>query len=1328
MDYDLHRLGPREFEHLVQALAREALGPLVGTFGDGPDGGREASWDGPAPAQAAGALWDGYGVLQAKARRDIKSVSDNLKWFKSEMEKELSLWKKPDGNRHRVPEFYLLATNVRLSAHPDAGIDEANRLVEGMIRESELGIKGFRIWHYDDIRVSLDRNQDIRRSFAAFTTPGDVLARLLDTSEHRRVELKNALYAHAARTLLDDNALNLTQAGSAADTPMTVAEVFTDVPVATDRSVEEETEEWEIEEVRNTQGAIPLLIGKADASYSDTRAHESQRRTVLLGGPGQGKSTVTQYLALVYRASLLKGTRLAAEADIAPAIESINSSLAKLGVAPPNNRRWPIRIVMTKLADALNSGSSPTLLEFIASQVSSRGSVVVDASEMRYWLKEYPWLLLIDGLDEVPPSSNRDQVLESIRDFFFDATQLGGDVVTIATTRPQGYSHEFDPNQYEHLVLTPLESDAAVRFASSFIALRSGAHSERSADLIAKFERAAQDSATSRLLGSPLQVTIMVVLLERLGQAPRDRWRLFNSYYRVIFQREQQKEGELAELLRRHENDIDHIHRRVGFLLQERSAEAGETSSALSKDDLNDLIKARLRDQGYDEQSAVNLTAKFASLATDRLVFLASVRADTIAFEIRSLQEFMAAEFIIGLPERDIPEHLQSVAAHPHWRNVILFAAGKIFAERDVLKDSIIVLCEYLDLATGSTGLPRTGAEIALGVLQDGACETQPRYERLLAARALTLLDIPPLIDAEGIAHLCATSPTVEALALERLESWNLADEAASANRIMVLGALADRRISWARVSLGRAIGLFSEANLVSISNAVEFERWDSLRGAISSRVAEMSVPGAIEIVRGSRRFRGSFRNDDGSASTWYDAFAATTLPFAIEARPSGPLFREGGPRQIDAGIRRLNHGRAIWERVIAALPTGDEWQAFGAIGAFQVSPTAASLASALRKLASIGRTGWVFRMGSTISWPLSAALESARFAGEASPSNVLAALADAADAGELGELSDWEAAEAKWFAAPALGDILEPAPRGSRSGIDYWLPVWPGIREGALPFEALDLVYHFPSSDEDRDATMRSLDRLLDLADSWGDSSSATAIRSYCANIVGNIVHTLMPEIGSYESEDVREASVDALRLIDRITIDSLTNRVGGYTPLSWFGLFDTDELLARTSISALDELGRRRRLSVESFGYHASQCISDWLAAPEKDGLLRLAIHLDVGTAVRLIREWPLDVQRLLKFCSPELVSFVRCITTGAEAVSRGDVDADLGKIGVGMGADVSGDRDSIYGALQQALVFLPVAERSALGYRASKLAARSDVYTASQFFFAAGREMLY
>ena len=68
-DYELERLSTRSFEQLAQAIGLEVLGKQLMVFGDGPDGGREAAFDGPINYPEGKSPWDGYGTLQAKFRQ-----------------------------------------------------------------------------------------------------------------------------------------------------------------------------------------------------------------------------------------------------------------------------------------------------------------------------------------------------------------------------------------------------------------------------------------------------------------------------------------------------------------------------------------------------------------------------------------------------------------------------------------------------------------------------------------------------------------------------------------------------------------------------------------------------------------------------------------------------------------------------------------------------------------------------------------------------------------------------------------------------------------------------------------------------------------------------------------------------------------------------------------------------------------------------------------------------------------------------------------------------------------------------------------------------------
>ena len=64
-----------------------------------------------------------------------------------------------------------------------------------------------------------------------------------------------------------------------------------------------------------------------------------------------------------------------------------------------------------------------------------------------------------------------------------------------------------------------------------------------------------------------------------------------------------------------------------------------------------------------------SLADRLEEVATERLVFLTAVREGVVGFEVRSLQEFMAGEFLIDLPESEIPDLLRRVALSAYWRN-----------------------------------------------------------------------------------------------------------------------------------------------------------------------------------------------------------------------------------------------------------------------------------------------------------------------------------------------------------------------------------------------------------------------------------------------------------------------------------------------------------------------------------------------------------------------------------------------------------------------------------------------------------------------------------
>ncbi|MFD4508914.1 hypothetical protein [Streptomyces sp. NPDC058457] len=94
------------FEHVSQALAQEILGPGVSVFGDGKDGGREATFEGRVPYPSVLDARDGYGVVQAKFRqRTGQQAPDAVSWLKGQIKDECEAWLSPTSKRNRLPEY-----------------------------------------------------------------------------------------------------------------------------------------------------------------------------------------------------------------------------------------------------------------------------------------------------------------------------------------------------------------------------------------------------------------------------------------------------------------------------------------------------------------------------------------------------------------------------------------------------------------------------------------------------------------------------------------------------------------------------------------------------------------------------------------------------------------------------------------------------------------------------------------------------------------------------------------------------------------------------------------------------------------------------------------------------------------------------------------------------------------------------------------------------------------------------------------------------------------------------------------------------------------------
>lgn len=774
-DYQLERLNTRSFEQLIQALGLEIIGKQLMIFGDGPDGGREATFDGPTKYPEGGSQWNGYGMVQAKFRQHPDSApKKNADWAIVQLKAEFSkLEPRPKQIEISVhgericPEFYIFATNLSLSpVAKGGGKDRVRTVLDGF--KKTHGLRDYAIWDGDQIRRFLDAQPSIRATYAAWLLPGDVLVAMLEHLKLARTDFSSTILRYLEIELLDDQYAKLGQGGYTDANAIPLSNAFVDLPVdmPTERETREdlyeeiEGDDWEDDQskvaVEKRISFLELFLEEGrqvlKPSSNTTRSEENlhSRRTagriVLIGGPGQGKTTVGQFACQLLRAALLNSTKANFSPEVVQALTRIG--LQSQDLPKTHVLRYPLRVDLKRLAEALageGDFAANSLLDYLVRHISKRTDSDLSKIEFRIWLQSYPWLLVLDGLDEVPASSNRTKVMNAIRDFVsVEAHQQDADLLILATTRPQGYSDEFDSDLYCHLPLAPLNATEALEYGNKLAVARHPGLKSRIEELTRSLKRATTNPATVRLMESPLQVTIMLALIEGGGEPPEQRWKLFHDYYDVIYRREKERGTPFSGLLGKYEPEIHWLHHRAGWILQQRNATAGATAARLTHAEFEKMVDSRLLKRGHhDATQRGSLVTQIREAATDRLVFLVGNTAKEIGFEIRSLQEFMAAEHCFDGPESCVHATIRTIAPYPYWRNVFLFVAGRIFFEKESLIDSLIAVCERLNetLTDSGHGTICAGSRLALAMLKDGVARNQPENSRVLARCSAKLLD-----------------------------------------------------------------------------------------------------------------------------------------------------------------------------------------------------------------------------------------------------------------------------------------------------------------------------------------------------------------------------------------------------------------------------------------------------------------------------------------------------------------------------------------------------------------------------------------------------------
>lgn len=739
MQYDLNQLSdPKRFQRLVNAILTARFGedarltPIQGTDG-GSDGETakanpylqfryEVSSEQPTNPLIEAPRAGRY-LFQAKYHRtgehrlsDLRSIV--VGEFKTALNDDiLGRLDRDDVN------YFFLVTNVTASKDSLRKIDEFRS--EALQGKQHLHAD---VWWGERITAALDWAPQLWPAYPELF-PGQVPPLLgMATTEHPEGLSRNLKLA-TAQQYARDSQVKFQQV----NLEKRLLDLFVDLDIGQVIDIEETSR---IPYSRLFSRPNRATILSTAGSFQAPRFHDSvlhllldddraMPRLLLEGGPGQGKSTITQMAAQVYREKIL-GT-----------FESESRELTWHRVC---HLRIPIRIELRDLAHWVSRNSEGTLEQYIAITLTrDSGGANVLAEDVHRLLDHSSTILLLDGLDEIGNDTLRDNVLDvalaAIERF---ETALKCDVRVVLTTRPPAVLGRWSKLKgFIRVVLAPMDAERIDDYLERWLQAHIRTSSDRDR-IRTSFNSRLNDSHVEALARNPMQLSVLLQFIHLKGEAfPDRRAELYRDYFQIVIDRDVEKSPELRE----HREVVEGLHSYLGFLLH-GFAEAERGRRALNRSEMISFSGQWLEGEGYPK----GLAGSYFALGEERFGLIVALSGEghetTYGFEVQPIQEYFSAAYISNrLPDGRAHEVFEILLYKDYWREVALFLAG---LRRPNEKADLVARAKEAD-SGAVDNRQQNGRTIILELLREGVL-SQPRHVQTEALRyAIGFLDASTL-------------------------------------------------------------------------------------------------------------------------------------------------------------------------------------------------------------------------------------------------------------------------------------------------------------------------------------------------------------------------------------------------------------------------------------------------------------------------------------------------------------------------------------------------------------------------------------------------------
>jgi len=365
-----------------------------------------------------------------------------------------------------------------------------------------------------------------------------------------------------------------------------------------------------VKEERNSTEPLPSVLDLLNDGQ------QTYKYTVILGRPGSGKSTLTQFKALEW-------------------------ATAQLIIL--SSRELPVLIELRNYIENQKQ-SRCSFLEYLHKGTGVSGGTL-NQRDLAEWLNNNQTLVMFDGLDEVLDDAVRENVVTDIINFANDYPK----VRVLVTSRIVGYDQQgqrFRNANFREFMLQDLDIEQIKDFVTKWHELafkdRPDEGNQKRDRLLDSIDKS---SAFKELARNPLLLTMMAIL-NRFEELPRDRTTLYERASALLLQRWDGSKNlqDRSPLLERVNKYLDSTRKQEMLRLVAHQMQDGadtlKANLVISKEDLDQTLTEYLH--GQVSEPALTANALREDL-TARSFILCFLGGDSYGFVHRTFLEYFCA-------------------------------------------------------------------------------------------------------------------------------------------------------------------------------------------------------------------------------------------------------------------------------------------------------------------------------------------------------------------------------------------------------------------------------------------------------------------------------------------------------------------------------------------------------------------------------------------------------------------------------------------------------------------------------------------------------------